>query len=109
MCHRPARRGHRSAAWAVSIEVRIQWSDALHERLDAMPDAWGRDELGLLQGLGHVSSLERFVFEVSDPFGGFLCLGSYRASRRAFGVFLRAFGAGCGHFSAFLGERGGVV
>jgi hypothetical protein len=54
MCHRPARRGHRSAPWAVSIEVRIQWSDALHERLDAMPDAWGRDELGLLQGLRHV-------------------------------------------------------
>jgi hypothetical protein len=22
------------AAWAVSIEVRIQWSDALHESLD---------------------------------------------------------------------------
>jgi hypothetical protein len=42
------------AAWAVSIEVRIQWSDAFHERLDTVPDAWGRDELGLLQGLRHV-------------------------------------------------------
>ena len=45
----PFQRG--MAAWAVSIEVRIQWSNALPDSLDAMPDAWGRDG-GCCEGCG---------------------------------------------------------
>jgi hypothetical protein len=41
------------AAWAVSIEVRVERGNALAKSFDAVPDAWDRQELGLLQGLRH--------------------------------------------------------